>query len=126
MENRKANIKRNVLFTLAIVAVVVLLLAVQRFLYPPQADAVPYACLQYGDPVKQIDIPLDQNKTYDIDTGYYTIHLEVRDGSVAFVNSPCPDHLCEGFGWLDEPGDWAACLPATAILTIEIPREDTP
>jgi len=34
------------------------------------------------------------------------------------VDSPCPDHLCENFGWLSRAGDWAACLPAKASLTL--------
>ena len=51
-------------------------------------------------------------------THLYTIHLEVKDGAIAFVDSPCPDHLCENYGWLSREGDWAACLPARASLTI--------
>ena len=29
------------------------------------------------------------------------------------------NHLCEGFGTLKNEGDWAACMPARASLTIE-------
>ncbi len=39
--------------------------------------------------------------------------------AVPFVDSPCPDHLCEGFGTLKNEGDWAACMPARASVTIE-------
>ena len=42
----------------------------------------------------------------------------VEDGGIAFIDSPCPDHLCEGFGVLRNTGDWAACLPARASVTI--------
>ena len=56
---------------------------------------------------------------YDIDTGTYTVHLHVENGGIAFVNSPCPDHLCEGFGILQNAGDWAACMPARTSITIE-------
>ena len=42
-----------------------------------------------------------------------------RGEAIAFVDSPCPDHLCEGYGWLSRQDDWAACLPAQATLTIE-------
>ena len=41
------------------------------------------------------------------------------NGGIAFVNSPCPDHLCEGFGILQNAGDWAACMPARTSITIE-------
>ena len=62
---------------------------------------------------------LRKNAEYDIDTGLYTIHLRVENGGIAFVDSPCPDHLCEGFGTLKNEGDWAACMPAKASVTIE-------
>ena len=64
-------------------------------------------------------IDLRKNAEYDIDTGLYTIHLRVENGGIAFVDSPCPDHLCEGFGTLKNEGDWAACMPAKASVTIE-------
>ena len=47
------------------------------------------------------------------------IRKAMENGGIAFVNSPCPDHLCEGFGVLKNEGDWAACMPAKASLTIE-------
>ena len=45
--------------------------------------------------------------------------VRVENGGIAFVDSPCPDHLCEGFGTLKNEGDWAACMPAKASVTIE-------
>ena len=49
-----------------------------------------------------IALPMDQNQTYSIVTGTYTVHIQIQDGAAAFVNSPCQDHLCEEFGWLRE------------------------
>ena len=40
------------------------------------------------------------------------------DGGIRFVESPCPDHTCESFGVLTKQGDWAACLPARAKLSV--------
>ena len=65
------------------------------------------AVLRYGDPQVEQRIDLRKNAEYDIDTGLYTIHLRVENGGIAFVDSPCPDHLCEGFGTLKNEGDWA-------------------
>ena len=61
---------------------------------------------------------LDNDATYDVDTGYYTVHIEVKDGAARFVDSPCPDHICESFGWLSAEDQTATCLPARAVLTI--------
>ena len=65
-----------------------------------------------------LDIPLDKDETYSVDTGYYTVHIEVKDGRARFIESPCPDHICEGFGWLSAEDQTATCLPARAVLTI--------
>ena len=72
---------------------------------PEAWDGGPIAAVQDGDMI-------------EIDIDNHTIHLEVKDGAIAFVDSPCPDHLCENYGWLSREGDWAACLPARASLTI--------
>lgn len=72
----------------------------------------------YGDGNTVLDLPLDKNAAYDIDTGYYTVHVEIRDGAARFVDSPCPDHICESFGWVSAEDQTATCLPARAVLTI--------
>ena len=83
-------------------------------------DAVDHSTvLRYGTPQTEQRIDLRRDADYDIDTGRYTIHLHVENGGIAFVDSPCPDHLCEGFGVLKNEGDWAACMPAKASVTIE-------
>lgn len=67
----------------------------------------------------QTDIDLREDADYSFQSNGYEIHLQVRDGAIAFVDSPCPDHVCEQFGQLSEVYDWAACIPAQAMLTIE-------
>lgn len=101
-------------------ALIILAAAGVLFWFNSQRSSGGMARLTYGDAPNQtiLDIPLSQNKRYDIDTGSYTIHLQVQDGRIAFVDSPCPDHNCEGFGWLSQEDDWAACLPAKASLLV--------
>ena len=65
-----------------------------------------------------LDLPLTKDATYDVDTGYLTVHIQVQDGAARFVDSPCPDHICEHYGWLREEDQTATCLPARAVLTI--------
>ena len=74
--------------------------------------------LTYGDANTVQKFSLDKDATYDVDTGYYTVHIEVKDGAARFVDSPCPDHICEGYGWLSAEDQSATCLPARAVLTI--------
>ncbi len=114
----KKTTKRNLLFALAVLALAGGLFLAQRLVLLQKAGA-PAAVLRYGEPAQTLRIPLEEDKTYTVDTGFYTVHLRVEGGTIAFVDSPCPDHLCEGFGRLKAVGDWAACLPARAALSIE-------
>lgn len=67
------------------------------------------------------EIPLDADCDYYYEVGEYIVHLQVKDGAVAFLDSQCPDHVCEEFGWLSQPGQWACCVPAGVYLSIEEP-----
>ena len=42
------------------------------------------AQLTYGDDNAVMDISLDEDATYDVDTGYYTVHIEVKDRAARF------------------------------------------
>ena len=106
----------NVLFAAVILAVagaLVLLRGAGR-----DAEAPLKAQLIYGDQNTVLELPLDVDRTYDVDTGYLTVHIQVEDGAARFVDSPCPDHVCESFGWLRIEDQTATCLPARAVLTI--------
>ena len=74
--------------------------------------------LTYGDANTVLPISLAKDAVYDVDTGYLTVHIQVQDGAARFVDSPCPDHICESYGWLREEDQSATCLPARAVLTI--------
>ena len=74
--------------------------------------------LTFGDANTVLPISLAKDAVYDVDTGYLTVHIQVQDGAARFVDSPCPDHICESYGWLREEDQSATCLPARAVLTI--------
>lgn len=63
-------------------------------------------------------IPLGQDARLSFDDGVLPVTVQVANGRVRFVDSVCPDHLCEGFGWLFRQGQTAICLPAGAFLEI--------
>ena len=112
--NMKKSMKINLIF-----AAVLLLLAFGILIWQ-LATAKPgmVARLTFGNNLMR-EISLQEDGIHDVFTGVYTVHLEVKDGAIRFTNSPCPDHNCEGFGWLRNEGDWAACLPAQAALEIQ-------
>ena len=84
------------------------------------AESKPDRCAEliYGDSNTRLTFPLEKDADYAVDTGYLTVHIRIQDGAARFVDSPCPDHICESFGWLSEEDQTATCLPARAVLSI--------
>ena len=64
-------------------------------------------------------LSLDEDHDYLYDVGDYVVHLQVKDGAIAFLDSQCSDHICEQFGWLDKDGAWAACVPAGVYVVVQ-------
>ena len=83
----------------------------------PKAEPL-VAVVDFGDGITET-IPLDEDHDYLYDVGDYIVHLQVKDGAIAFLDSQCPDHVCEQFGWLDKDGAWAACVPAGVYVVVE-------
>lgn len=117
--------KKNLWVNLLFAAVVLVIAGVLFYLRSAgQSGSTLGAELIYGDANTVQKISLDKDAVYDIDTGYLTVHIEVKDGAARFIDSPCPDHICESFGWISQEDQTATCLPARAVLTIVPLPED--
>ncbi len=44
--------------------------------------------------------------------------LEVGDNKVKMVESPCPDKICIGMGWISRPGESIICIPNRVVVRI--------
>ena len=112
---RLTRLQKNLLFA------AVLLLAAGVLFWAlrgrKQGEAL-VAVADFGDGITET-IPLDKDYDYLYDVGDYVVHLQVKDGAIAFQDSQCPDHVCEQFGWLDKDGAWAACVPAGVYVVVE-------
>ena len=111
----KKNLWINLIFAAVVLAAAGLLFWLRG---AKQSGSTLEAELTYGDANTVQKISLDKDATYDVDTGYLTVHIEVKDGAARFIDSPCPDHICESFGWISQEDQTATCLPARAVLTI--------
>ena len=117
-QKRNQNLKKNLIFTAAVLLAAAALGGYYLVRQANRPDKV--AHLVYGTLERaQTDIDLREDADYSFQSNGYEIHLQVRDGAIAFVDSPCPDHVCEDFGWLSRPGQWACCVPAGVFVTIE-------
>lgn len=97
--------KKNLWVNLLFAAVVLVIAGVLFYLRSAgQSGSTLGAELIYGDANTVQKISLDKDAVYDIDTGYLTVHIEVKDGAARFIDSPCPDHICESFGWISQGG----------------------
>ena len=56
-------------------------------------------------------ISLFRDQTLQIEGSLGRSILEVKDGAIRFVSSPCSSKICIKSGWLRNGGDIAACLP---------------
>lgn len=115
------SFRQNLLFTIVILLLAAAIGIGYAISHAKNAASRMEAVVRYtaAGQTYTIALPMDQNQTYSIVTGTYTVHIQIQDGAAAFVDSPCPDHLCEEFGWLREEHAWAACAPAGAFLQIE-------
>lgn len=105
--------KKNILFTL-----VLLVLAGGIWLWFGRGRSGPRARVDIAG-AETIYIDLTQDGTHEIAGAALPVTLEVQDGKIRFVDSQCPDHLCEGFGWVETEYDTAVCMPAGVVLGIE-------
>ena len=80
------------------------------------------AVVDFGGGVSET-LSLDKDYDYLYDVGDYVVHMQVKDGAIAFQDSQCPDHVCEQFGWLSKEGAWAACVPAGVYVVVETTAE---
>ena len=101
--------QKNLIFAAVVLAAAALLFVLYRANAPKAEPLV--AVVDFGDGITET-IPLDEDHDYLYDVGDYIVHLQVKDGAIAFLDSQCPDHVCEQFGWLSEQDAWAACVPA--------------
>ena len=76
------------------------------------------AIVFYGNHMSK-EVSLNTNCVYHFESNGMTVHTKVLNGKIAFIESLCPDHICESFGWLSEQGDIAVCLPAGVVLEIK-------
>ena len=102
-------------FIIIVVCLIVVLLAFLLFrVFHKDTDVV--AQVTYAGKIVEI-ISLDDDGIYHIHA-IYPVTLEVTDKAIRFIDSVCPNHDCEGFGYIHLPFESAICLPAQVSVQI--------
>ena len=108
---------KNLIFALVVLVLAAVLYFGVRAAHSGKESGLE-AIVDFGNGVTET-LSLDTDHDYVYDVGDYVVHLQVKDGAIAFLDSQCPDHVCEQFGWLDKDGAWAACIPAGVYVIVE-------
>jgi len=68
--------------------------------------------------IERIDLnAVEEPREITLPGKYHEIVL-VEKGRIRFKETNCPDQICVRTGWLENPGDYAVCLPNKAIVNI--------
>lgn len=105
---------------LIIIAVILLVSAVSWVLYDTISKDKPVRAeiYYYSQLVEVVDLDVSENRSFSIPQNLNVVFGIDEKGSIAFIESDCPDKVCIKTGSLHRPGEYAACLPNGIILKI--------
>ena len=107
--------KRDILIIAAIAAAGLLLWVLLRGAF---AKPGAYAEIYYRSELVET-IPLEgAEENFSIDTLPHVVFHRYADGTIAFIESDCPDKVCIHAGRLRMVGQMAACLPNEVYMKI--------
>lgn len=67
---------------------------------------------------EEITVPLTSNRRFTVKGPLGNSVIEIRDGRVRFISSPCSGQQCVHSGWLAHAGELAACLPNGIMVSV--------
>lgn len=70
-----------------------------------------------GVVVREIDLSAAEDTTFVLAENP-KVSFQIENHAIRFVNTDCPDHLCENVGYLSQPNHVAICLPNQVSLQI--------
>lgn len=70
-----------------------------------------------GKFVEEIKLDTAQNTIFQLSKNKKA-SFQISDRKIRFVNTDCPDKLCENFGYLDAANEVAICLPNRVSLKL--------
>jgi len=99
--------------------------AVLAYLTGRQSDAEVLQGHIYVDGVLVKTLSLDGSERSFYFPEIPEVEFSVSESGIAFIHSDCPDQVCVHTGWLNRPGQFAACVPNQVLLVI-VGDQETP
>ena len=108
-----------------IIAAIILISAVSWGIYHFifAEDQVRAEIYYYSELIETVELSSGEDKTFSIPQDKNVIFHQFQDGSIAFVESDCPDKVCIHAGKLKMAGQFAACLPNGIVMKI-VPEKE--
>ncbi len=69
-------------------------------------------------------LPLHSESNLTVEGPLGETLIEIRDGKIRVVDSPCPEKICIKTGAISKPGQWIACLPNKVFISIGGSKEE--
>ena len=67
---------------------------------------------------KVLTLDLSRAGVHDVLGPIGVTRIEVRDGKVRVLSSPCPRQVCRHGGWIGDPGTLLVCLPNQVVIRV--------
>ena len=105
---------------LLIVGILIIALLFGGFLFLQQDETNGVAALSVnGTIVALYDLEKEPDQLINLQESYgVPVTLEIQDGAIRFLESQCPDHICENYGYISREGETAVCMPNRTVLTV--------
>lgn len=91
--------------------------------YNMSEDDVKAEIYYYNDLINTVDLSQGQERVFTIPQSENILLQVYEDGSIAFIESDCPDKICIRTGKISEPGEFAACLPNGVVIKV-VPKNE--
>ncbi|MDH5406995.1 MAG: NusG domain II-containing protein [Gammaproteobacteria bacterium] len=82
-----------------------------------QTGAAEYANI-FVDTTQQHQLRLTEDQVSSIPGVLGVSKLEIKQGQIRFIDSPCKGKVCIKQGWIKSNGDLAACLPNKVAIQL--------
>ena len=66
---------------------------------------------------------LSVDQSFSVEGPLGPTEIEIADGEIRVIASPCRDKICIGAGWVSQSGQWIACLPNRVFVQVQSAAE---
>lgn len=113
--------RTDIIIIVGIIAVSVAAWGIYNFSFG--SNRVKAEIYYYSELVRTVELTAGEDRTFSIPQDKHVVFHQYKDGSIAFVESDCPDKVCIHAGKLKTAGQFAACLPNGIVMKIVPAKE---